>query len=304
VQEAQVRVVHRRQVVGALLLLRLDRRLLALLTLLAARRGARRSNRRSSSSSRGRWRGRGRGGLCRARLDPQGIDTRRGFRHSVLGLLSPVGKRAGETAARRRPARTQTAGLGLRLGDRIGKCGIAEGFRPLPCPLLLFRKEQHRAKRRPSLLRFQRETGTYRYISVEHWVSMLMRRSKKTGRYRIPVSQDRSKGMQPTFQTKKNYARLFDRSCRPWTFWRWTDIRTKEQPSEKEVKESEEMCKFQNPKLASMKIALKCTAEHLALCQQSMQDNLLELRRQCCTKHPRASLRQAVGLERIPAFAR
>jgi hypothetical protein len=36
------------------------------------------------------------------------------------------------------------------------------------------------------------------------------------------------------------------------------DIRTKEQPSKKEVKEIEEMRKFRNPKIASMKIALKC----------------------------------------------
>jgi len=37
------------------------------------------------------------------------------------------------------------------------------------------------------------------------------------------------------------------------------DIRGKEQPSKKKAKESEEMWKFRNPKLASMKIVLKCT---------------------------------------------
>jgi hypothetical protein len=37
------------------------------------------------------------------------------------------------------------------------------------------------------------------------------------------------------------------------------DIRTKEQPSKKEAKEIAEMLKFRNPKIASMKIALKCT---------------------------------------------
>jgi hypothetical protein len=42
------------------------------------------------------------------------------------------------------------------------------------------------------------------------------------------------------------------------------DIRTKEQPSKKEVKEIEEMRTFRNPKLASMKVELKCTRNVLS----------------------------------------
>jgi hypothetical protein len=85
------------------------------------------------------------------------------------------------------------------------------------------------------------------------------------------------------------------------------DIRAKEQPSKKEVKEIEEMWKFRNPKLASMKIALKCTRNVLR-CTNSRRKanfwnrdvnaarNMLELLR--------SGLKGKLGASRLRAFRR
>jgi hypothetical protein len=85
------------------------------------------------------------------------------------------------------------------------------------------------------------------------------------------------------------------------------DIRTKEQPSKKEVKEIEEMRKFRNPKLASKKLAFKCTRNVLrsanSACRAKFWNrdvnaarNILELLR--------SGLKGKLGASRLRAFRR
>jgi len=85
------------------------------------------------------------------------------------------------------------------------------------------------------------------------------------------------------------------------------DIRTKEQPSKKEAKEIAEMRKFRNPKIASMKIALKCTRNVLrctnSRCKANFWNrdvnaarNMLELLR--------SGLKGKLGASKLRAFMR
>jgi hypothetical protein len=85
------------------------------------------------------------------------------------------------------------------------------------------------------------------------------------------------------------------------------DIRTKELPSKKEAKEIAEMRKFRNPKLASMKVALKCTRNVLrctnSRCKANFWNrdvhaarNMLELLR--------SGLKGKLGASRLRAFRR
>jgi hypothetical protein len=82
------------------------------------------------------------------------------------------------------------------------------------------------------------------------------------------------------------------------------DIRTKEQPSKKEAKEIAEMRRFRNPKLASMKIALKYTRNILRCANSRCKANFWN----CDVNAARIILEllatRLMGLGRIAAFAR
>jgi hypothetical protein len=72
----------------------------------------------------------------------------------------------------------------------------------------------------------------------------------------VPIDEFRSSVTCSSCHKRRKKARLFTKIQRKEDE---VDIRTKEQPSKKEVKEIDEMRKFRNPKLVSKKIALKRT---------------------------------------------
>jgi hypothetical protein len=72
----------------------------------------------------------------------------------------------------------------------------------------------------------------------------------------VPIDEFRSSVTCSSCHKRLKKVRLFTKVQRKEDE---VDIRTKEQPSNKKAKEIEEMRKFRNSKLASMKIILKCT---------------------------------------------
>jgi hypothetical protein len=86
---------------------------------------------------------------------------------------------------------------------------------------------------------------------VREFVKVLKKRATV-----VPIDEFRSSVTCSSCHKRLKKVRLFTKMQRKEDE---VDIRTKEQPSKKEAKEIEEMRKFRNPKLASMKIALQCT---------------------------------------------
>jgi hypothetical protein len=83
------------------------------------------------------------------------------------------------------------------------------------------------------------------------------------------------------------------------------DIRTKEQPSKKEVKGIEEMRKFRNPKLASKKVALKFTRNVLrginSRCKANFWNRDVNAARKML-ELLRSGLKGKLGASRLRAF--
>jgi hypothetical protein len=119
-----------------------------------------------------------------------------------------------------------------------------------------------------------------------------------------PIDEFRSSVTCSSYLKRLKKARLFTKMQRKEDE---VDIRTKEQPSKKEVKEIAEMRKFRNPKIASMKIALKVTRNVLCCtnsrCKATFWNrdvnparNMLELLR--------SGLKGKPGASRLPVFKR
>jgi len=81
------------------------------------------------------------------------------------------------------------------------------------------------------------------------------------------------------------------------------DIRTKELPSKKEAKEIAEMRKFRNPKLASKKVALKCTRNVLRCTNSRCKANFWNRDVHGARNMLELLSTRLFGLEWIPAFA-
>jgi len=120
----------------------------------------------------------------------------------------------------------------------------------------------------------------------------------------VPIDEFRSSVTCSSCHKRLKKARLFTKMQRKEDE---VDIRAKEQPSKKEVKEIAEMRKFRNPKLASMKIALKCNRNVLrctnSACKANFWNrdvnaarNMLELLR--------SGLKGELGANRLRAFRR
>jgi len=120
----------------------------------------------------------------------------------------------------------------------------------------------------------------------------------------VPIDEFRSSVTCSSCHKRLKKARLFTKMQRKEDE---VDIRAKEQPSKKEVKEIEEMRKFRNPKLASKKITLKCTRNVLRCtntrCKTNFWNrdinaarNMLELLR--------SGLKGKPGSSRLRAFRR
>jgi len=120
----------------------------------------------------------------------------------------------------------------------------------------------------------------------------------------VPIDEFRSSVTCSSCHKRLKKARVFTKMQRKEDE---VDIRTKEQPSKKEVKEIAEMRKFRNPKIGSMKIALKCTRNVLrctnSQCKANFWNrdvnaarNMLELLR--------SGLKGKLGSSRLRAFRR
>jgi len=81
-------------------------------------------------------------------------------------------------------------------------------------------------------------------------------------------------------------------------------IQAKEQPSKKEVKEIEEMRKFQYPKLASKKVELKFTRYVLRCTNSRCKANFWNRDVNAARNILELLSARLLGFERIPAFAR
>jgi adenine specific DNA methylase Mod len=86
----------------------------------------------------------------------------------------------------------------------------------------------------------------------------------------VPIDEFRSSVTCSSCHKRLKKARLFTKMQRKEDE---VGIRTKEQPSKKEVREIEEMRKFRNPKLASMKITLKFTRNVLRCTNSRCRQN-------------------------------
>jgi hypothetical protein len=116
----------------------------------------------------------------------------------------------------------------------------------------------------------------------------------------VPIDEFRSSVTCSSCHKRLKKARLFTKMQRKEDE---VDIRTKEQSSE-EVKEIEEMRKFRNPKLASMKVERKCTWNVLR-CTNSRCKATYWNRDVNAARNIRELLAaKLMGLGRIAAFAR
>jgi len=133
----------------------------------------------------------------------------------------------------------------------------------------------------------RRLESTRRYQGSRDGTSQGIRHSIEKCATVVPIDEFRSSVTCSRCHRRLKKARLLTKMQRKEDE---VDIRTKEQPSKKEVKEIEEMRKFRNPKLASMKIdRTPVHPERLALYQQSMQGKLLEPGRQRREEHAGAA---------------